>query len=285
MARPQTIQESLPTLWQILRRFRPYVRKQKAVIGASFVALFAEIALRLVEPWPLKLVFDHVIVAKHHGHGLKIAHLTAFDASTTLTIAALAVVAITGLRALADYLNTVGFALAGNRVLTEVRNDLYRHLQCLSLSFHNQSKGGDLTLRVMSDIGTLSDVTTGAALPLLGNSLVMLGMAGLMLWLSWKLALIALVAFPLFGISVSRLTRRITDLSRSQRLHEGAMAATAAETIGAIKVVQALSLEEAFAETFSQANHRSLAEVSKRTGSRRPSVERLICRSQSRPPR
>ncbi len=164
------------------------------------------------------------------------------------------------LKALADYLNTVGFALAGNRVLTEVRNDLYRHLQCLSLSFHNQSKGGDLTLRVMSDIGTLSDVTTGAALPLLGNSLVMLGMAGLMLWLSWKLALIALVAFPLFGISVSRLTRRITDLSRSQRLHEGAMAATAAETIGAIKVVQALSLEDAFAETFSQANHRSLAD-------------------------
>ncbi len=260
MARPQTIQESLPTLWQILRRFRPYLRKHNTVVGASFLALFAEIALRLIEPWPLKLVFDHVIVAKHHGHGLKIANLTAFNASSTLTIAAIAVITISGLKALADYLNTVGFALAGNRVLTEVRNDLYRHLQCLSLSFHNQSKGGDLTLRVMSDIGTLSDVTTGAALPLLGNSLVMLGMAGLMLWLSWKLALIALVAFPLFGISVSRLTRRITDLSRSQRLHEGAMAATAAETIGAIKVVQALSLEDAFAETFSQANHRSLAD-------------------------
>ncbi len=260
MSRPQTIQESLPTLWQILRRFRPYMHKQRRVIGASFVALFAEIALRLVEPWPLKLVFDHVIVAKHHGHGLKIAHLTAFDASTTLTIAALAVVAITGLRALADYLNTVGFALAGNRVLTEVRNDLYRHLQCLSLSFHHQSKGGDLTLRVMADIGVLSDVTIGAVLPLLGNFLVMLGMAGLMLWLSWKLALIALVAFPLFWLSVTRLTRLMTDVSRSQRQHEGAMAATAAETIGAIKVVQALSLEEAFAENFSQANHRSLAD-------------------------
>ncbi len=63
MARPQTIQESLPTLWQILRRFRPYLRKHNTVVGASFLALFAEIALRLIEPWPLKLVFDHVIVA------------------------------------------------------------------------------------------------------------------------------------------------------------------------------------------------------------------------------
>src|SRR5260370_41594817 len=98
MARPQTIQESLPTLWQILRRFRPYVRKQKAVIGASFVALFAEIALRLVEPWPLKLVFDHVIVAKHQGHGLQIAHLTPLHPNQALTAAPLAARAISRLR-------------------------------------------------------------------------------------------------------------------------------------------------------------------------------------------
>src|SRR5262249_42650735 len=102
MVRPQTVQESPPSLWRILGRFRPYIRKQKAVIAASFVALFAEITLRLVEPWPLKLVFDHVIVAKHHGHGLKIAKFTSFDAMTTLTIAALCLIALTGLRALAD---------------------------------------------------------------------------------------------------------------------------------------------------------------------------------------
>src|SRR5260370_27171409 len=103
MARPQTIQESLPTLWQILRRFRPYLRKHTSLVGASFLALFAGIALRLIEPWPLKLVFDHVIVAKHHGHGLKIAHLTALNASRTLTIAANSVNSVSRLTALSAY--------------------------------------------------------------------------------------------------------------------------------------------------------------------------------------
>src|SRR6266851_720986 len=260
MARDAALRGSLPRPWQVLRRFWPYARRQRGILAGSFVAVFAEALLRLLEPWPIKVVFDHIIVSKHHAHGWRIAHLNSLDTGSMLALCAGGLIVITALRAIANYLNTVGFALAGNRVLTEVRNDLYRHLQCLSLSFHHQSKGGDLTLRVMADIGVLSDVTIGAVLPLLGNFLVMLGMAGLMLWLSWKLALIALVAFPLFWLSVTRLTRLMTDVSRSQRRHEGAMAATAAETIGAIKVVQALSLEEAFAENFSQANHRSLAD-------------------------
>lgn len=257
-ARPHTIKEPLPNLLQILRRFRPYMREQRKVIAASFAALGAQIGLQMLEPWPLKLAFDHVIVAKHHEHGLRIANLASFDAGATLSIAAVCVIAITGLRALADYLSTIGFAVAGNQILTKVRSDLYSHLQYLSLSFHNQSKSGDLTLRVMADIGLLTDVTLNAALPLLGNFLVMLGMAGLMLWLNARLALLALAAFPLFWISVRRLTRTMTDVSRRQRLSEGAMAAAAAETIGAIKVVQALSLEKAFSRSFSAENRKSL---------------------------
>ena len=65
-----------------------------------------------------------------------------------LTASALAVVAITGLRALAEYGSTVGFALVGNRVVTEIRGDLYAHVQRLSLSFHNRARSGDLLLRV-----------------------------------------------------------------------------------------------------------------------------------------
>ena len=257
MARSQVLQESLPNLWHVLRRFWPYIRSHRAVVAASFAALLAETLLRLLEPWPLKFVFDRVIVSKHHSNGWHIARLNTLDAGTLLTLAAVSLVVITGLRALADYLNTVGFALVANRVLTDVRNDLYRHLQCLSLSYHNEAKGGDLTLRVMTDIGVLTDMTVSAAMPLLGSLLVMIGMAGFMLWLNWKLALIALTAFPLFWISVSRITRLMLEVSRRQRQREGAMAAVAAETIGAIKVVQALSLEQAFADNFSAENHQS----------------------------
>src|SRR5207245_1792447 len=154
-----------------------------------------------------------------------------------------AVVAFAGLRALAAYYNTVGLALAGNRVLTAVRNELYAQLQRLSLSFHTRARTGDLIVRVTGDVGFLQDVVVTAFLPLLASGLTFVGMAAVMLWLNAPLALLAFATGPLFLLSTVRLSRRIRDNARRQREQQGAMAATAAESIGAVKVVHALSLE------------------------------------------
>ena len=96
----------------------------------------------------------------------------------------------------------------------------------------------------MNDVNQLRDVAVTAVLPLIADALVLCGMVGVMLWLHWKLALLSLVMLPLFWLWTSRLTGRIQQAARSQRQRESAMAATAAETIGAIKVIQALSLGE-----------------------------------------
>src|SRR5260370_3732523 len=197
MARDAALRGSLCGLWQLLRRFWPYARRQRAILAGSFVALFAETFLRLLEPWPIKVVFDHIIVSKHHADGWRIAHLDSLDTGSMLALCAGGLITITALRAVADYLNSVGFALAGNRVLTEVRNDLYRHLQCLSLSYHNDAKGGDLTLRIMADIGVLTDVVITAGIPVFRGLLVQFGLVGLIVWVHWELGLGALAAVPL----------------------------------------------------------------------------------------
>jgi ATP-binding cassette subfamily B protein len=245
----------------MIRRFWPYVRKQRGLIVASFFALFAEIGLRLLEPWPLKFVFDRVF-ASHHHHGAATAIPTAtiLDPLTLIGLAALAVVCITALRAVAAYWNTIGFTLVGNRVLTEVREELYRHLQCLSLSFHNRARSGELTVRVVSDVGLLQDVAVTAFLPLLGKLLLFVCMMTLMCSLSWELGLIGLAMVPLFWVSTTYHGRRIQEVSRRQRQREGAMASTAAESMGAIKAVQALSLEGTFAQVFSRHNRTSLSQ-------------------------
>lgn len=264
MAGSRGLHDSAPALARILARFWPRIRAQRGLLAGSFAALLVGVVFRLLEPWPLKFVFDRILTIKpqhhhhHHPHLPHAAALYSMDLGTLLVAAAAAVVVLTAARALAEYLSTVGFAVAGNRTLSEIRNDLYRHLQCLSLSFHNEAKAGDLTLRVMSDVSVLADVTTNAALPLLGDLLVMVGMAAFMLWLNWQLGLIVAGAFPVFWLSVSRLSHRITETSRRQRKREGAMAAAAAETIGAMKVVQTLSLERAFARNFSAHNRENL---------------------------
>src|SRR5207245_2011585 len=83
----------------------------------------------------------------------------------------------------------------------------------------------------------LKVVVVRAFLPLLASGLTFVGMAGVMLWLNAPLALLAFATGPLFLLSTVRLSRRIRDNARRQRQQQGAMAATAAESIGAVKVI------------------------------------------------
>jgi len=258
MATPTNLTEKLPSLWRISKYFWPHVGKYRALIAASMFALFAEVGLRLLEPWPLKVVFDRVIDHRIGRRQWFPSALNEAEPMTVLLAAALAVVAITGLRALASYWQTIGFAQIGNRVLRRVRERLYRHVQYLSLSFHSKAKTGDLVVRVISDVGMLQDVAVTALLPLAAKILIVGGMGGLMFALNWRLALLAVSVLPLFWLRTVTLTRRIQEVAKKQRRQEGAMAATAAESIHAIRTVQALSLEEKFAGSFASESQRSL---------------------------
>lgn len=260
MKRRPSLQQAIPSLWRVLQHFWPYIRKQQQLLILSMIALLADVGLRLLEPWPLKFVFDYVLVPGRSDDGAALPWLQSLDPVLLLTLAAIAAVAITGLRAFAAYWSTVGLALVGSRVMTEVRNHLYRHLQGLSLSYHTKARSGDLIVRVSSDASRLQEIMLTAGLPLLVSVLTLLGMVGVMFWLDRNLTLLSLVTFPFFGLAATRLSQRIRASSLQQRQQEGAVAATAAESIGAIKLVQALSLQEAFAQVFARQNHRSLKE-------------------------
>ncbi|MCY6489628.1 ABC transporter ATP-binding protein [Leptolyngbya sp. GGD] len=257
----QQLQVVIPGIGRILKRFSPYIRKQQSLITLSMLALFGEIALRLLEPLPLKFIFDELFVQQAGGAVLHpVPLIGALDTRSLLLLCAIAIVALAGIRGIAAYWSTVGFALAGNRVLTEIRSVLYTHLQTLSLSFYSRTRSGDLTLRVISDVAVLQEVVVTALLPLLANCLILLGMVGVMFWLNAQLAILGLTLLPIFWFSTFRLTQRIRAVSKQQRQREGSMAATAAESIGAIKLVQALSLQDKFTTVFTHQNQKSLKE-------------------------
>jgi ATP-binding cassette subfamily B protein len=259
--RPPTLAQNWPGLLRIVGHFLPALRKQKPLVAASVLSLFAEVVLRVLEPWPLKFLFDRVFhIGRSEPRAGQLLNFSALDTlrpDTLITLAALAIVVITALRALAAYSGTVGFARLGNGLLTDVRGDLYNHLQRLSLSFHTRSRSGDLTLRLMSDINMLKDVVVTAFLPLLVNLCVFAVMIAAMFLLHWKLALLAISVLPLLWFGTIRLGGRIRQTAREQRKRDAAMAANAVETISAIKVVQALCLEAIFADAFLRRNQDS----------------------------
>jgi ATP-binding cassette subfamily B protein len=258
MASSKSLQKSIPGLWRILRYFSPYIRKQQQLLLISGIGMVADVGLRVLEPWPLKFVFDYVLIQNQPPASFPF--LTTLAPVWLLTFSALAAIAIPVLRALAAYWSTVGLALVGSRVMAEVRERLYRHLQQLSLSYHTKARSGDLIVRVSSDASRLQEILITAALPLLVSVLTLFGMLGVMFWMDRDLTLLSLLTLPFFGLAASRLSERIRESSLKQRKREGAVAATAAESIAAIKLVKALSLQEPFANIFARQNQRSLDE-------------------------
>jgi ATP-binding cassette subfamily B protein len=248
-----------PGFGRLFGYFWPYIRAHRVLLVLSFLALFVEVGLRSLEPWPLKFIFDRVLgYHKHAGHLSGMPALDRLEPGALLTVSVVALVLIGGLRALADYANTIGFARIGNRVVTEVRRQLYRHLQGQSLAFHGQERSGELVLRVISDVNMIKFVAVDALLLLVADLLILLCMLTVMFWVHWKLALVVVGTIPLFWSLTVRLRRKLRKAARKQRKRQGAMTATASEAIGAIKVVQALSLEGAFAQLFTEQNEKSL---------------------------
>lgn len=258
--RPQNLKQSISGISRIIRHFLPQIRPQSRLIAISFLALLAETGLRLLEPLPLKFIFDEIIYKGFQVESLKVPFLDSLNSFGLLTVLAFGLVAIAVLKGTMAYVSTAGMAVAATRIMSEVRANLYSHLQSLSLSFHSQAKTGDLITRVTYDVERLREVTVIAALPLLTNILTMTGMLCVMMWLNIQLALIAITIFPLFLITTAIMSKKIHKVAKKQRKREGAMAANAAEAIGAIKVVQALSLQSRLEKTFAKQNQKSLNE-------------------------
>jgi ATP-binding cassette subfamily B protein len=245
MSRRPTFSNTFPQFWRLLRHFWPELHRQRWLIVGSFVTLAAGIALQLVEPWPLKWVLDQVVRQKHHRQPV-FGWLATLPPQTLLIFIAVVHVVVVSARATTDYLQTIGFAIIGNRVISDVRAKLYRHLQALPMSFHHKSRHGDLLVRVIGDIKLLRDASVTTILPIGASALILVGMTCVMLVVNWRLALLAMTVLPLFSLSTIRIGRRIHTAARSQRQREGAVAAMAAEAISSMHVVQALSLEQHF---------------------------------------
>ena len=249
-----SLRTAAPGLRRTLARFRPHLRAQRRLLAGGTAALFLEVGLRLLEPWPLKFVLDAVVAEA----GATLPADQPASLPTVLTVATASLVVVVVLRAVAAYAMTVLFALAGNRVLTQVRAELYAHLHRLPMAFHDRARTGDLVTRVTGDVGRLQEVAVTAALPLAGNVVTLAGMLAVVAVLDWQLALVVVLVFPAFVVTGTRLTRRIGTVARSQRQAEGALAALATESLSSMQVVQAYSLEEDLQRRFGASNLKSL---------------------------
>ncbi len=232
----------------------------------AFIAVIGESVTDLLEPWPLKVVFDYVFGSKHMPDWLaSIVNLIGTDKLSILNFAAIAVVLIALFGAISSYGEKYLTTSVGQWVMHDLRRILYSHIQKLSLSYHDQKRTGDLISRITSDIDAVQNLISNVLLGMLVNVLTLIGMLGVMFYLNWQFTLIAMVVAPGLFWAVYHYTRRIKEASRDVRRKEGEVVSVLEEVLSSIRVVKAFAREDYEQERFEK---RSLESVERALAAR-----------------
>jgi ATP-binding cassette subfamily B protein len=209
---------------------KPY----KARTAMAIASLLGATAASLVPPYLIGRAVDEVSAGETQALGWIVVAFVAAGAVGTACA----------------YVQTYFTGWTGERMLADLRNHLFRHLQRLSLGFYERNRAGVLISRLTNDVEALDQLVTDGVTSLVQNTLTLAASAIVLFLLSWKLALATLTVVPLL-IAGTAVFRKYSSRSyRGIREKLGAVTATLAEDIAGMRVLQAFTREHAAREHF-----------------------------------
>jgi ABC-type multidrug transport system fused ATPase/permease subunit len=237
----------------LLPNLRPYRR----TLAIAMACMLGATLMELLKPWPLKLVFD-VLLVEHTTtlHGFS-GWLAGLEAAHGVMLVAAMILVIATLFGLFSYGQAYLTASVGQKVVAAIREQVYAHLQRLSHSFHDESSTGDLLARLTGDIRMMRELLVNAVVYITDRSLVVIGMIGIMLWMDAVLTLVALVILPVLFVLVGRFNGEIKGATRRQRRKESRISHAMTETLSAMSLIQTYAREDHENRQFSRYNAKS----------------------------
>jgi ATP-binding cassette subfamily B protein len=219
----------------LVRLTAPYRRRTILAI----VALLAATATSLAPPYLAKLAIDD---------GIRQEDLTLLG----WIVAALLAAGLLNWGASVAQTYLTGWV--GERILTDLRRRLFRHLQRLSLGYYERNRAGTVISRLTNDVEALDQLVTDGVTSLVQNSLTLFGSAIILFFLDWRLALATLVVFPLMSIATAIFRRRSSRAYRRVRERLAAVTAALQEDISGMRVLHSFRREERNAAEFRTVN-------------------------------
>src|SRR5438093_12762361 len=172
--------------------FLTHLRQVKGRLILAALCTLGVTAAELLKPWPLKLILDHGILDKPLPHFLGFLHSMVEGSKVMLVVgASCAIVLIALFGGLFSYSQIFITSSIGYKMVYALRRELFAHLQRLSLSFHNQSRSGDLLTKIAGDTNTLKDIFADSSLKFTTYVLTVAGMFAMILALDWQRGLLA----------------------------------------------------------------------------------------------
>ncbi|MDQ6905500.1 MAG: ABC transporter ATP-binding protein/permease [Chloroflexota bacterium] len=213
----------------IFRRFWPYVRPYRLALGVLLLSVALTPAVDAATVWVYKVLVDRVLVPRDFG----------FFPWVALAYFVLAIAA--GIVSFGDrYFST----FLAERFLVTLRVALFRHLHGLSAGFFERRRLGDLLTRLTGDMATLEELVVSGVVDAFSLAARILVFTGVLLYLDWRLALVAFVVTPLFWLVTRYFARLLKRTSRERQRRAGSIGAIAEESLANTAIVTAYNRQD-----------------------------------------
>jgi ATP-binding cassette subfamily B multidrug efflux pump len=224
---------------RLVRRLARYLHPYRLAVAGSIALLFVGAALELVGPWVTMLVLDRVVPARDEG--LLVLLAGAFTGALLLSF-------------VLQYVQALLTTWLAQRVMYDVRVELFSHLQRLSLRFFDANPVGRLMTRVTNDIEVLNEMFGAGVVTIFGDVFVLLFIVGAMFLMNWQLALVTLTILPFILFAAFLFRKRIRLAYRDIRVRLARINAYLQERVGGMRVVQLFGREEQTLRRFEEIN-------------------------------
>jgi ABC-type multidrug transport system fused ATPase/permease subunit len=219
----RTTRRRFGTLWRLTRPYRGRT-------GLSVISLLTATATALAPPYLAKYALDDAI----NGH-------TGAKLEIVVGIFVAAGLANWGM----TYVETYLTGWVGERILADLRKQLFGHLQRLSLGFYERNRAGVIISRLTNDVEAIDQLVTDGVTTLVQSTLTLGGTAVLLFILDWRLALATCAVIPLMSVATVIFRKHSANAYADVRERLGLVTATLAEDISGMRVVQAFTREDA----------------------------------------
>ncbi|GAB4280190.1 MAG: ABC transporter ATP-binding protein [Candidatus Promineifilaceae bacterium] len=224
---------------QVVKRMLAYLRPYWRRMAIAAILMLIETGLTLLIPYLIKVAIDDAITQAN------MPKLT----QTSLSLAA-AFILLYATAVLKRFL----LSWVGQRVLANLRNELFRHLQRLSLAYHDTHIVGVTVSRVINDVAVINELLSQGLITLIGDLLVLTGIIIVMVSLSPRLALYTFAVLPFMILATAYFSRHARAAFRRTRSALAAVVGNLAEAIAGMRVIQAFAREEMMTARFEATN-------------------------------
>jgi ATP-binding cassette, subfamily B, multidrug efflux pump len=238
---------------RLMRRLITYLRPYKLQTSTALVAIVLKALAEAVGPFLVKVEIDKYLVQPHQAGGF----LDRFLSSNALTgIAEIAGIyaCIIALSFVLEFAQTYFMQWVGQKVMFDLRRQIFRHLQHMHVGFYDRNPVGRLVTRVTTDVDALNEMFTSGVVSIFEDIFVLAGIIFIMLAMNWKLALITFAVLPLITYATQVFRVKVRDSYRRIRTAIARINSHLQEHVSGMTVLQLFNRERRAYDEFSDVN-------------------------------